>query len=265
MIAADQPGLITCILAITALVLLLAERLIARRRLTDPLTKRWRTHLGFVVINLPIERGVQALMAILLYGGISALGSGQFGLLPFLGLPVWVEWLLAVLLLDLAVWVQHVVLHHVPWLWRLHKVHHADRDFDMTTALRFHPLEIGLSMAYKMLVAFLLGVPLGALILFELLLSLFPLFNHANITLPKTLDRALRWLVVTPDMHRIHHSTLPEETHSNYGFCFALWDRIFGTYIAEPRGGHKAMTIGLDEWQDDKPRRFGWSLKLPFR
>ncbi|MEO1046238.1 MAG: sterol desaturase family protein [Pseudomonadota bacterium] len=264
MIASDRPWLITGLLLGTAILLLLAERLRARRALTDPLFTRWRTHLGFVLINLPVERGMQALMAIALYGGITALGRGDFGLLPLLGLPIWAKWLLAVLLLDLAVWAQHVATHHIPLLWRLHRVHHADRDFDMTTALRFHPLEIGLSMAYKMLVAFLLGVPLGALVLFELLLSLFPLFNHANIALPKTLDRVLRWLVVTPDMHRVHHSSIVEETNSNYGFCFALWDRLFGTYVAQPQHGHQAMTIGLEEWQDKQPRRFGWSLKLPF-
>lgn len=265
MIAAGQPWLITGLLLGAVILLLIAERLYARRALTDPRATRWRTHLGFVAVNLPVERGVQALMAIALYGGITALGSGDFGLLTLLGLPVWAKWLLAVLLLDFAVWAQHVATHHIPLLWRLHRVHHADRDFDMTTALRFHPLEIGLSMVYKMAAAFLLGVPLGALILFELLLSLFPLFNHANIALPKRLDRALRWLVVTPDMHRVHHSVIPRETNSNYGFCFALWDRLFGTYIAQPQSGHQAMTIGLGEWQDERPRRFGWSLKLPFR
>lgn len=265
MIAADRPWLITGLLLATAALLLLAERLWARRRLTDPRGARWRTHLGFVAVNLPVERGVQALMAIGLYGGITALGSGDFGFLPMLGLPIWAEWLAAILLLDFAVWAQHVATHHIPILWRLHRVHHADKDFDMTTALRFHPLEIGLSMAYKMVAAFLLGVPLGALILFELLLSLFPLFNHANIALPKGLDRALRLLVVTPDMHRVHHSTIEAETNSNYGFCFALWDRLFGTYIAQPQSGHMDMTIGLEEWQDERPRRFGWSLRLPFQ
>jgi len=265
MIASNQPLLISVLLISTVLVLLFTEWLLQRRILHDNRIARWRSHIGFVIVNMPVERLTQAAMAIVLYGGISGIGRGDSGLLTMLNLPVWALYLFAILLLDLAVWAQHLATHHIPILWRLHRVHHADRDIDMTTALRFHPLEIGLSMIYKMAVAFLLGVPLGALIMFELLLSLFPLFNHANIRLPLWLDKTLRLIVVTPDMHRVHHSTLEHETNSNFGFCFAFWDRLFGTYIAQPQEGHDDMTIGLTEWQDDKPRRFGWSMRLPFK
>ncbi len=265
MIASDQPLLISALLVAMVLVLLLGEWAFRRRALRDDRTARWRSHIGFVLVNMPVERLTQAAMAVALYGGISALGVGDFGLIPMLGLPIWAAYLLAIMLLDFAVWAQHLATHHIPLLWRLHRVHHADRDIDMTTALRFHPLEIGLSMVYKMAIAFLLGVPLGALIIFELLLSLFPLFNHANIRLPIWLDRVLRLVVVTPDMHRVHHSAIERETNSNFGFCFVFWDRLFGTYIAQPRDGHDDMTIGLSEWQDDKPRRFGWSMWLPFK
>lgn len=268
MIASDSPLVITLLLIATAIILLIAERLFRRRAWHDNIMARWRSHIGFVIVNMPIERLTQAGMAMALYGGVSALGSGDFGLLPqlqqMIGLPLWAQYLLAILLLDFAVWAQHVATHHIPILWRLHRVHHVDRDFDMTTALRFHPLEIALSMVYKMTIAFLLGVPLGALIIFELLLSLFPLFNHANIRLPLWLDKILRLVVVTPDVHRVHHSIIEHETNSNFGFCFVLWDRIFATYRAQPQHGHDDMTIGLAEWQDDKPRRFGWAMRFPF-
>jgi sterol desaturase/sphingolipid hydroxylase (fatty acid hydroxylase superfamily) len=269
MIASDQSLLFSALILGAVLVLLSAEWLKRRRILRDDRAARWRSHIGFVAINMPVDKLTQAAMAIALYGGVSAIGSGNFGLLPLLeqllGLPLWAQYVLAILLLDLAVWAQHLATHHIPLLWRLHRVHHVDRDFDMTTALRFHPLEIALSMVYKMAIAFLLGVPLGALIIFELLLALFPLFNHANIRLPLGLDKALRLVVVTPDVHRVHHSIIESETNSNFGFCFVFWDRLFGTYRAQPRHGHDDMTIGLEEWQDDRPRRFGWAMLFPFR
>ncbi len=265
MIFAQNSLAIGLILVAIFLSLAIAERIWAKRHLTQNRWARWRTHAGFVAVNMPLEKLVQFGALTALYALVSHYADGRFGLLQWADWPVWLQWMIAILALDFAVWVQHVATHKIPLLWRLHRVHHADRDFDVTTALRFHPVEIALSMVYKMTVAVLLGVPLGALILFELLLSLFPLFNHANLALPGWLDRALRWIVVTPDMHRVHHSTVPRETNSNFGFCFSFWDRIFGQYRAEPEAGQQSMTVGLSEYQTDAPTGFTWSMLLPFR
>ena len=168
-------------------------------------------------------------------------------------------------MLDFAIWLQHLGSHTIPALWRIHRVHHADVDIDVTTALRFHPVEIGLSMLYKVVWVLLLGPPAGAVVLFEVILNGGAMFNHANFALPARLDRALRALVVTPDMHRVHHSVIPGEHHSNYGFNLSIWDRSFRTYTAQPEKGHLAMTIGLADFQSDRPSQLGWSLGLPFR
>lgn len=265
MIASPHPLLLTAILIAAGLVLLVWETLAPRRHREWSRERRWPTHLGFVAINMPLERGVQALVLILVYGSIQGYGGYRFGLFQWLDWPSWIEWTLSVLLLDLAVWAQHLATHRVPLLWRLHRVHHCDPDLDISTALRFHPAEIGLSMVFKMAVAILLGVPLGALTLFELLLAIFPLFNHANLAMPRSLDALLRLAVVTPDMHRVHHSTEHRETDSNFGFCFSLWDRLLGTYRAQPAKGHDGMEIGLADYPGDPPTRFGWAMRLPFR
>jgi sterol desaturase/sphingolipid hydroxylase (fatty acid hydroxylase superfamily) len=170
----------------------------------------------------------------------------------------------AVLVLDLAIWGQHWASHKVPLFWRLHQVHHADRDIDVTTAVRFHPVEIALSMLWKIVVVVPLGAPPLAVFLFEVILNACAMFNHANIALPQWLDRILRLLVVTPDMHRVHHSVLRREHNTNYGFNLSVWDRLFRTYTAQPEGGHQGMTIGLPPYQSEAPTRFGWSLWLPF-
>ncbi|WP_439484783.1 sterol desaturase family protein [Blastomonas fulva] len=266
MIASGQPWLISGVLIGTALALMLAEAVWPRRRHRMPLLQRWRTHLGFVLVNMPIERGVQALVFIGVFGAVTGYAlHPDFGLLPQTGLPFWAQGLIAILLLDLAVWTQHWATHRLPLLWRLHRVHHADRDLDMSTALRFHPLEIGLSMLFKLGVALALGAPLWALIVFELLLAVLPMFNHANLALPLWLDSMLRLVIVTPDMHRVHHSTRRVEHDSNYGFCLSIWDRLFRTYRARPSGGHEAMTIGLADYPGRESMRFGWSMGLPFR
>jgi sterol desaturase/sphingolipid hydroxylase (fatty acid hydroxylase superfamily) len=170
-----------------------------------------------------------------------------------------------VVLLDFAIWLQHVLSHRVPALWQVHQVHHADRDFDVTTALRFHPVEIGLSMLYKVVWVLALGAPVAAVIIFEVILNAFAIFNHANVALPGRLDRALRVVIVTPDMHRVHHSVLAREHHNNFGFNLSVWDRVFGTYTAQPRDGHDGMTIGLPQFQSEAPARLAWSLSLPFK
>lgn len=266
MIASSQSLLISALLIGVALALLLAEAIWPRRHRTVPLARRWRTHLGFVLVNMPVERGVQALVFIGLFGAINGyVEVPTTGLLPHTGLPGWAQGLVVIVLLDLAVWTQHWATHRIPLLWRLHRVHHADHDFDMSTALRFHPLEIGLSMLFKMAVALALGAPLWALVVFELLLAVLPMFNHANLALPLWLDGVLRLVVVTPDMHRIHHSTQRVEHDSNFGFCLSVWDRLFSTYRARPSGGHETMAIGLTDYPGPEPAQLGWSLRLPFR
>ena len=171
-----------------------------------------------------------------------------WGLLNQIDTGFWTDVVLAILLLDLIIYCQHVVFHKVPFLWCLHRVHHTDEDFDVTTALRFHPLEILLSAGIKIFFVMLLGAPVAAVILFEIILNVTSMFNHSNIRIPVTIDSILRYLVVTPDMHRVHHSVNPVETNNNYGFSIPWWDRLFGTYRAQPKAGHVGMKIGLDDW-----------------
>ena len=189
-------------------------------------------------------------------------GGGLFGRLAW---PAWVEFAAAVLLLDLAIYWQHRVMHAVPMLWRLHRVHHCDTAFDVTTGLRFHPLEIALSMGFKLALISLLGPDPAAVLVFELLLSLGSLFTHTDIALPAGLDRRLRWLFVTPSMHRVHHSTRRVETDSNFGFHLSVWDRLFGSYTAAPREDERRMPIGLRSWREPRDQRLVSLLMNPFR
>ena len=189
----------------------------------------------------------------------------DFGLLNLLGLTGPVAFLGAIVLLDLAIYWQHRIFHVVPLFWRLHRVHHADEELDVTTGVRFHPIEIVLSALIKIAVVALLGAGAVAVMLFEILLNATSMFNHANIRLPLALDRVLRLVIVTPDMHRVHHSVHMEETNSNYGFNLTWWDRLFGSYIADPRDGHNAMLLGLHEFRADSARRLGKLLSLPWR
>ena len=188
-----------------------------------------------------------------------------WGLLNLVDLPLWLEFVIAVAVLDMLIYAQHVATHKTPILWRLHQVHHADRDIDVTTGARFHPVEIVLSMGYKLLCVIALGPSALAVFVFEVLLNASAMFNHANVRLPLSVDRVMRSVIVTPDMHRVHHSIVRNETDSNYGFFLSIWDRLFGTYIAQPRDGHDGMTIGLKEYQTPKPANLFWCLWLPFR
>ena len=172
--------------------------------------------------------------------------------------------LVSAVLLDMAVYWQHVASHKIPMIWRFHKMHHADRDIDATTGIRFHPVEIVLSMLYKMVIVLILGPHIIGVFLFEIILNGSAMFNHANVRLPLWLDKTIRILFVTPDMHRVHHSVIAAETNSNYGFNLSIWDRIFGSYIAQPKEGHDGMTIGLPQYQTNKPSNILWCLKLPF-
>ncbi len=238
------------------------EVLRARRRLSVGKARRWATNWGIVILDTLIVRLLFPAAAV--GAALDAQAQG-WGLLNAAGAPWWVAVAVSVLVLDLAIWAQHLVFHKVPVLWRLHRVHHADRDVDVTTAIRFHPGEIALSMLLKIGLVYALGAPAPAVILFEVILNGCAMFNHANIRIPERWDRALRWVLITPDMHRIHHSVIRRETDSNYGFSVSWWDRLFGTYSADPEGGHEAMRLGLADHQDDRPSGLGWSLAFPFR
>ncbi|WP_322789156.1 sterol desaturase family protein [Thiohalocapsa halophila] len=203
--------------------------------------QRWSSNLGLVVLNTVLLRLLFPAAAVGMALSVNAQG---WGLLNALAWPFWAEVLLAVVVLDFAIWVQHVLFHAVPALWRLHRVHHADLDYDLTTGARFHPLEIILSMLIKFAVIAALRPPVVAVILFEVILNAMAMFNHANVSLPPGVERPLRWLVVTPDMHRVHHSIEDDETNSNFGFNLSWWDRLLGTYRAQPRAGQQGETIG---------------------
>ncbi len=242
----------------------LAERYAPRRRPTQPLAGRWLTNWAFVLLDTITLRLMALMLPLLAVGAALDAGQRGLGLLNRVDLPGWAEVLLAVLALDLAIWAQHLITHKVPLFWRFHRVHHADRDMDVTTAIRFHPVEIAASMLLKIGLVYLLGPSAPAVVLFETLLNGTALFNHANVALPGRVDRTVRLFLVTPDMHRVHHSVHRHEHDSNFGFALSLWDRLFGTYRAQPEAGHQRMAVGLNG-PDQHPSRLGWSLFLPFR
>lgn len=240
------------------------EALAPRRARSQPRSARWFTNLSIVVLDTLALRALAIALPLLAVGAAVDAGRMGWGLFNTLDWPLWLEVVLAILILDLAIWAQHLVTHKVPILWRFHRVHHADRDFDVTTALRFHPVEILASMMLKIGLVYLLGPAALAVLLFEIILNGTAMFNHSNLRLPLWLDRAVRLVLVTPDMHRVHHSIHRHEHDSNYGFALSVWDRIFRTYRPKPEAGHDLMTVGL-EWQDERPSRLGWALMLPFR
>jgi len=223
--------------------------------------RRWPGNLGIVVVDSVVVRLIFPAGAI---GAAIWTAEHGWGLLNLIELPGWLVLFIAVVLLDLAIYLQHVLVHAVPILWRLHMVHHADLDIDVTTGLRFHPAEIVFSMLIKIGVVVLLGAPALAVLIFELILNGMAMFNHSNIHLPKTVDAIIRSLLVTPDMHRVHHSVIRRESNSNFGFNLSIWDRLFGTYTAQPKMGHKNMLIGLEQFQDEPTYRLKWMLRLPF-
>ncbi len=243
-------------------VMLLAEMLWPRRQRVAGRSGRWFGNLGIVIVDAAIVRLLFPLAAV----GAAAVAAEQgWGLLHVVPSPAWLAFAVSLVVLDLAIWAQHWVFHHVPLLWRLHRMHHTDVDIDATTALRFHPLEIALSMLLKMALVLILGAPVAAVILFELILNGMAMFNHANLRLPAGAERLLRALVVTPDMHRVHHSIHADETDSNFGFNLSLWDRLFGTYRPAPRDGHEGMTIGLEIFRAPAETRLDRLLLQPFR
>ncbi len=225
------------------------EVLSPRRALTLPRLRRWASNLGIVVLNTVTVRLVFPLAAV----ALAALAHERgWGLLNQYELPFGAALLVSVVALDLAIYLQHVMFHAVPALWRLHRVHHADLDYDVTTGARFHPIEIVLSMLIKMAAIVVLGPPAVAVMIFEVLLNASSMFNHGNVRLPAALDRLLRLAIVTPDMHRVHHSIEDHETNSNFGFNLSVWDRLFRTYKAQPDAGHERMTIGIRTHRDPR-------------
>ena len=247
-------------------IMALLELMLPRRKLTASKGQRWFTNAAIIGIDGALVR-LMSLFVVPLAAVAAAIytENHKIGLLHFVALPAWLETVLAVMILDFAIWFQHLVSHKVPMLWQVHQMHHSDRDIDVTTALRFHPIEIGLSMLYKIVLVFILGPSAVAVVLFEVVLNGTAMFNHANVRLPLWLDRIIRLVLVTPDMHRVHHSIIRREHDTNYGFAMSIWDRMMGTYTDQPVKGHDDMTIGLEAYQDDGPSRLGWSLQLPFR
>lgn len=245
------------------LLMALLEILFPKRPLTVSKPVRWLNNLGLVFLNTILLRLLFPTAAV----GMAVFAQQQgWGVLSYYQIPFWLAVILSVVIMDMVIYLQHVMVHAVPVLWRLHRVHHADLDYDVTTGSRFHPIEIILSMLIKFATIILLGAPVLAVVLFEIILNAAAMFNHSNLRLPASLDRVLRWLIVTPDMHRVHHSIEDDEANSNFGFNLSLWDRLFGTYKAQPRQGHQGMVIGIDKYRDTKD--VSWlpgMLLLPFK
>lgn len=250
-------GIFTLVFAVMAL----WEWVAPRRARSVPRAARWPSNLGLLAVNALVARVALPMAAVGVATAVEARGGG---LLPLLGLPGWAQFLVALVVLDLVIYLQHVLFHASPVLWRLHRMHHADTDVDATNGLRFHTLEILLSMLLKMAVVWALGPPAAAVVVFEVLLNALAVFNHSNVALPKGVDRWLRLLVVTPDMHRVHHSWHAEEHNSNYGFNLTVWDRLFRTYRAQPKDGHQGMMLGLPEFRASEWRRLDRMLVQPF-
>ena len=239
------------------------ELLAPRRSLSVRKPLHWASNLALVFLNTAVVRLVIPMTAV----ALAVLAeTNDWGLLNQVNLPTWLENTAAVIALDLVIYLQHVMFHAVPVLWRLHMVHHADLDFDVTTGLRFHTLEIILSMLIKLAAVLVLGPSALAVLVFEVLLNATSMFNHGNVRLTGWLDRLLRLFVVTPDMHRVHHSVASHETNSNFGFNLPWWDRLLGTYRDQPEAGHEGMTIGIEGWRDEQRlERLPGILLLPFR
>jgi len=258
----DQGHIRLLVFASVLIFMAVAEALWPRKKRVMQRANRWFSNISVSVINTLVIKILGPITAIAVAN--YALDNG-YGLIPILSLPLWLEVLIGFIVLDLLIYFQHVMSHRIPMLWQFHKVHHADRDIDVTTGIRFHPIEALFSMIYKCFFIILLGPLPLAVFLFEVVLNGSAMFNHANVKLPKGLDNVLRFIIVTPDSHRVHHSTIQTETDSNYGFFLSTWDRLFKTYTAQPRLGHDKMVIGLDEYQTESPAGLLWLLKAPFK
>jgi sterol desaturase/sphingolipid hydroxylase (fatty acid hydroxylase superfamily) len=243
---ASEPQLRLAVFFGVLVAMALWELAAPRRRQEIPRVIRWTNNLGLVVIDTIVLRLSFPILAV----GLAVIAQDRgWGLFNIVEVPGWVAVLVSIAVLDLAIYLQHVMFHAVPALWRLHRMHHADLEFDVTTGLRFHPVEILLSMGIKLAMVMVLGPPAVAVLIFEVLLNATAMFNHSNVRLPAFADRVLRLFVVTPDMHRVHHSIRPEETNSNFGFNLPWWDRLLGTYTAQPKAGHEGMSIGIEQFR----------------
>jgi len=242
-------------------VMFLWELIAPRRPLTTSKITRWFSNLGLVLIDSIVVR----LVFPTALAGITLLVQQRgWGLFNQFELPYLLKIIFSVLILDFVIYLQHIMFHSVPLFWRLHMVHHTDMDIDVTTGVRFHPVEIILSLGIKMIVVILIGAPLAAALIFEIILNGTSMFNHGNVRYSQNIDSILRLLVVTPEMHRVHHSTIRWETNSNLGFNFPWWDRLFGTYRGQPAKGHLEMTIGLEQYKEPKKLTLPWLIVLPF-
>lgn len=243
------------------LIVAIWEVLAPRRTLSTSKIRRWYSNLSIVVINSLVVRWIFPILAVGLAIKAQNLSWGLFNNIEI----TWgLHLILSVLILDFIIYLQHAMFHFVPLLWRLHRMHHTDLDYDVTTGSRFHPIEIALSMVVKLAAVAALGPLPVAVIIFEVLLNGTAMFNHGNIKLPKKLDRIIRWFIVTPDMHRVHHSVIRTETDSNFGFNMPWWDRLFGTYQDQPQAGHDQMTIGIEIFRNPKYLHFHWLMVIPF-
>ena len=244
------------------LIMAVCEVLSPRRRREIPRLFRWSNNLGIVALDSVVVKLCFPLLAL---GMAVIAGDRSWGLFNLIELPLWIAFVVSIILLDMAIYFQHVLFHRVPMLWRLHRAHHTDLEFDVTTGIRFHPIEIVMSMGIKLILVFVLGPPVIAVLIFEILLNASAMFNHSNFYIPVSLDRVLRRLIVTPDMHRVHHSVLQKETNSNYGFFLPWWDRLFGTYCDQPQEGHEGMQIGIEAYRKREDMRLDQLLVQPFR
>jgi len=237
------------------------ELIAPRRPLITSKVKRWLSNLGLVLVDSIVVHLVFPTAVV----GVALIAQQRgWGFLNQFELPYLLKIIFCILIFDLVIYLQHVLFHVVPLFWRLHMVHHTDLDIDATTGVRFHPIEIILSMGIKIMAAFLIGPPPIAVLIFEVLLNGTSIFNHGNVRYSQNIDSILRLLVVTPEMHRVHHSTIRWESNCNLGFNFPWWDRIFGTYRPQPAQGHLGMTIGLDQYKEPKKLTLPWLLVLPF-
>lgn len=246
------------------IILIMAEILFPKKKRIHNRKDRWITNGLITLINTASVNIVHIAIPLIAIVAAIDVSNGKMGLFNIINFPIWIEIILTVIILDLIIWGQHFLSHKIPFMWRFHRMHHTDRDLDVTTAVRFHPFEIIFSMFIKITSIYILGASAIAVIIFEIMLNGMAMFNHANLRIPFRIENILRKFIVTPDLHRIHHSIYIDEHNKNFGFSLSIWDKIFKCYLDQPRDGHKDMKLGL-KWQNDKPTKLGWSLWIPFK
>ena len=246
------------------IILIMAEILLPKKKRIHNRKDRWITNGLITLINTASVNIVHIAIPLISIVAAVDVSNGKMGLFNIINFPIWIEIILTVIILDFIIWGQHLLSHKIPFVWRFHRMHHTDRDLDVTTAVRFHPFEIIFSMFIKITSIYILGASAIAVIIFEIMLNGMAMFNHANLRIPFRIENILRKFIVTPDLHRIHHSIYIDEHNKNFGFSLSIWDKIFKCYLDQPRDGHKDMKLGL-KWQNDKPTKLGWSLWIPFK